>query len=441
MLKEFNQNYYLEQLSHFHRLFYAVFELGQPIYNTQIDTAAVGLNMGTGKINFLLNPDFFYKLGESEQLFILCHEAMHVLLYHIDRSLQYDLDSELANIAQDIVINETLVTEFGFHRELLNFGITLCFIDTVFNAEQIAKHNIVSGKSFEFYYDLLVKYKESIPKIVVTLDFHISGSGDLVLKDQDGNLIVDIPPEIASQVLDKVGHQLNREELESLLEAFKDSYGGTAGLDNVLNVELIEKKKRPWEGLVKNKIATLQKNKEKRLETFKFRPRRIINLSEDLYLPEIVIDETKENDKFNIVFFIDASGSCIDYRSKFFNLVKTIPEDKFNIHLYSFDTKTYLLDIDKCVVKGSGGTAFKPLEDTVQDLVGNDNDFKGKYPDLVFVLSDGDGNNFMPQKPERWYFLLTKNSTQYIPKSSNIVLINNFVRGNTKSTIKKLSCL
>lgn len=446
-MNEFNQEYYLSQLTEYHRLFYAIFELGVPIYTEQIPTAAVGLNMGTGKINFMINPKFFFKLGKTEQLFIICHEAMHVLLSHIDRSLRYDLDAYISNIAQDIVINETLVSEFCFNKKDLDFGVTLCFIDTVFTEEQIQKHHIVSGKSFEFYYDLLMKYKDEISQEAVLLDYHLDGNsngdnsnGDMVLKDNNGNIIVEIPQEIADSIADKIGHNLSQEELEDLLDALKDSYqsagNGKVGTD--LAIKLEEKKKRPWERLIKNKIASLQKTVIKNQETFKFRPRRIINLPDNLYLPETKEDEMKENDRFNIVFFIDSSGSCSSYQSKFFNLVRTIPEAKFNVKVYSFDTDTYLLNMKDLKTKGGGGTMFSILEERVQDLKFNDKEYKKKYPDLVFVLSDGDGNDVYPEKPDHWYFLLTKNSTRHVPRKANIILVKDFEKDEPKITVKNL---
>lgn len=445
-MNEFNQQYYLEQLTDYHRLFYAIFELGTPIYTEQIKTAAVGLNLGTGKINFMINPKFFFGLASKEQLFILCHEAMHVLLSHIDRSLRYDLDNYISNIAQDIVINETLVGEFGFNKTSLNFGVTLCFIDTVFTEEQIKKHHIVPGKSFEFYYDLLIQYKNEISKNTVLLDFHLDGNslnGDMVLKDGDGNIIVEIPSEIADSIADKIGYNLSQEELEDLINALKDSYQqhGTGSGGNPLAIKLEEKKKRPWERLIKNKIASLQKTIEKNNETFKFRPRRIVNLPEELHLPEIREEKFQKNDKFNIVFFIDSSGSCLKYQSKFFNLVRSIPEKKFNVKVYSFDSKTYLLDMKKLETKGGGGTFFHILEEKVQDLKINDKDYKKKYPDLVFILSDGDGNDVYPEKPDRWYFLLTRNNTQHIPKKANIILVKDFEREDVKITVKNFEMI
>lgn len=440
----FNQQYYLDHLSHFHRMFYAVFELGTPVYTHEISTAAVGWNSRTGQIVFMINPDFFYKLGLQEQLFILCHEALHVILQHMARSHFYKLNEDLANIVQDIVINEMLVRDFGFDRKTLNFGMTLCFVDTVFTQEQISEWNIPDDASFEFYYDLLVKSQEESeqgggkgPGSPIDIHLDPDGAGGFTLTDGNGDIITSIPEEIAESIAGKIGKDLTADDLEDLLENLNQRYGQGAG-GGLMSVTLEEKKRRPWERIIKNKIASLQLKRDHRKETFRMRPRRITNLAPDLYLPETVDEQHLENDKFHIVFFIDASGSCTRYVSQFFNLVRTVPEDKFHIHLYSFDDKTYELDIKNPVVAGGGGTAFQPLEDRVQQLIATDASFKKKHPDLVFVLSDGSASKGFPQKPDRWYFLLTENSTAAIPKGANVILLKDFTRNEPKVTVKRL---
>ena len=421
MQHTFNQSYYLSQLSQYHRLFYAVFELGTPVVTTSVTTAAVGYNTYSHKVCFLVNPEFFFKLGLTEQLFIVCHEAMHVLLGHLDRSDH--LHHTLANIAQDIVINETLVKDFRFHRPSLSFANDLCFIDTVFTKEQIAKHHITPGKSFDYYYDLLVLYKDDIIQ-KPTLDIHL-GDGQLVISDEHGDqIIIEVPPEIAQDIRNQTGQNLSMEELEELIEQLERRAGVGAG--GSLRMQLEERKSRPWRALIKNKIASLQRMVERPVDTFRTRPRRITNLPDDLYLPEHLEESRMENDKFNIVFFMDASGSCSGHINKFFNLARTVPPQHFNVHAFSFDSKVYPVDLENPNIGGGGGTSFKILEAKVQELMATDPRFKKKHPDLVFVLSDGDGDNVVMQKPKQWYFLLTKNNRRHLPENVNVFLISTF---------------
>lgn len=162
--KKFDKQYFLEQLEDYSVLFRAVAELSQPIYTKQIDTAGVVLQ--NGKLYFLINYDFFWKLSEVERLFILCHESLHVFFNHFEyinnlSSGEYKL-KELANIAMDIVINETLVNHFGFNRRKLNFysngqKTKIPFINTVFTKEQIEKYDIDFQKGYLYLLDCLKK--------------------------------------------------------------------------------------------------------------------------------------------------------------------------------------------------------------------------------------------------------------------------------------------
>lgn len=432
--EQFNQSYYLDKLADYHRMFYAVFELGFPIHTRTVETAAVGYNSAESKINFLINPDFFYNLGENEQLFIVCHEASHVIFNHIERTFKYGLDPYISNIAQDIVINEMLVHEFGFLRSSLSFSKELCFIDTVFQNKHIKSDGIVYGKSFEFYYEKLLKYKAELKIEAQLLDIHIGlnedGKEEIVVSDHNGEIVGKIPHEISQHISDKIGYQMSADELKEIIE--KMSHCGNEHFGREMSVKMEKEREKPWQLLIKNKIATLQKIKEQHNETFRIKPRRIINLPKDLYLPENIEEETFSNDKFNAFFFIDASGSCVGHVKKFFNLIRTVPQKHFHIHTFSFDANTYPLDIKYGKVRGGGGTSFSAIEHRVQSEITTNKLLKKKYPDLVFVLSDGGGNEVNPEKPEQWYFMLTQNSLGSLPLNSNYAFIHEFKQGKNK---------
>ena len=197
-----------------------------------------------------------------------------------------------------------------------------------------------------------------------------------------------------------------------------------------VNVEK-QKENKSWEDLVKNKVASLLKDEIIKKSSFREKPRRMIDLPDDMFLPEYKSEKKQKNEKFNLMFFLDVSYSCLSYKDKFFNLVKTIPEDKFNVHLYSFDTSVYKLDKNNPYVRGGGGTAFYPIEQMVQ--LEKNKEFKGKHPDLIFVLTDGDGTTVVPEKSENWYWLLTDDAeTRYIPSGSNIINLSEFEAKNKK---------
>ena len=61
-MQKFNQLDYLEELTQYHRLFYGVFSLGNPVFTTEIETAAVAFNESSGKVDFLLNELGIFEL-------------------------------------------------------------------------------------------------------------------------------------------------------------------------------------------------------------------------------------------------------------------------------------------------------------------------------------------------------------------------------------------
>lgn len=78
----------------------------------------------TDGVNLIINPDYFFKFSLSEQVFIIAHEIFHAILNHCGqswtmqkaekvitasgKSLPYS--PELMNVAQDLVINDALIT-------------------------------------------------------------------------------------------------------------------------------------------------------------------------------------------------------------------------------------------------------------------------------------------------------------------------------------------
>jgi hypothetical protein len=120
------------------------------------------------------------------------------------------------------------------------------------------------------------------------------------------------------------------------------------------------------------------------------------------------------------VFFLDTSGSTWAYRDRFFGLVRTLPVGEFAIELCSFDTEVYELDIRKPQVRGGGGTCFDALERWLitRRRARAQRKRAEMYPDVVFVLTDGDGGAVKPLHPERWHWLLTTDNARSVPAES-----------------------
>lgn len=147
---------FLEKISKYSVIFKSVYELGNAQYSNQIETACVCKDENNNLL-YLINYDFFWSLNETEQLFVICHESLHLFFKHLNQIEKLKLNPKVANYAMDIVINETLVTHFGFNRYEMPIAKNACFIDTVFKQEQIEKYDLDLSKGYKYFYDVLMK--------------------------------------------------------------------------------------------------------------------------------------------------------------------------------------------------------------------------------------------------------------------------------------------
>jgi hypothetical protein len=105
--------------------------------------------------------------------------------------------------------------------------------------------------------------------------------------------------------------------------------------------------------------------------------------------------------KIDLLFFLDTSGSCWYLKDRFFNLAESLPKKRFNVNLFCFDTQVYKTDIKSRNLYGGGGTKFDIIESYI---IKNYN----KYPDAIFIISDGEGTKVTPKYPKKWnWFILS----------------------------------
>ena len=95
-------------------LFINFYEINSP----QVPTA--GVNVTAKGMNFYWNKDFIDGLEQPEVNFLLIHEEFHLLFDHVKRSVGYD--QKMANIAQDMIINQIIHDEIMKQQGLGNAG-------------------------------------------------------------------------------------------------------------------------------------------------------------------------------------------------------------------------------------------------------------------------------------------------------------------------------
>lgn len=416
----------LNILSEHHTVFQTFFSISKPIFTEEIPTAAVGFNSSGKCIMMLINPKFWDSLNYYNKAFVIAHECLHIILNHGERGKHYK-NAKNVNIAQDIVINEILVYGFGFNKfEIINWE-NFCFLETVFGLDLISEKNIELHKTFDYYLKIIESLSlNSNQKLV---DCHQNEMKDFGLDGELSKEIQDLLDEAnknSNEMIDNLEENLSEKISDSEKYEFAKDLGeelskskeaGNSSLGNYIDIfnNKKQKKKGGWEKIVKKHVISLMKNEFVEKESWLTRDRKAMLLDDDLFIQGVFEEESREKQKYDLVFFLDASGSCLNYSKRFFKLLKSIPEDKFKISAYSFDTNVYEIDLNGDKIKGSGGTSFQVINNEVENIT----KIRKKHPDAIFVLSDGAGDRFTPSKPKLWHWILVPNSsTGFIPKES-----------------------
>jgi predicted metal-dependent peptidase len=238
------------------------------------------------------------------------------------------------------------------------------------------------------------------------------------------------------KMIDKLQEGLSDEEKESLKQTIQKHFTppkenpdkqagvGTGGQWVFAAVTKVKKKKK-WETIIKKWAAKYLVDNFKENEQWARLNRRMAMLPKDMFLPtDMEIDETEEEKRrIKVYFFLDTSGSCWNLKDRFFAAAESLPDKRFDIRLFCFDTTVQETTLASRKIYGGGGTSFRIMEEAIQKEIK-----KGeKYPDGVFVITDGYGDKVNPAEPKRWYWFLTGyNTRSYIPQDSAVFNLEDF---------------
>jgi len=188
--------------------------------------------------------------------------------------------------------------------------------------------------------------------------------------------------------------------------------GTTAGTGWTFAKEVKEPKKHKFEHIVTSWARKKMNPEYLEEDQWVHRNRRFTMVDTGLMLPTEYETLTRkpEIDKIEVWFFQDTSGSCTGYTDRFFGIAEGMPLDRFNMRMFCFDTKVYETNLIDRKLYGFGGTYFSILEERIQEELTNDPKFI--YPEAVFVVTDGFGNEIVPDKPKNWHWILTPNGSR-----------------------------
>lgn len=412
----------------FHSIFYRFWTVCRPSFTDRVPTAAVAFDKEGDCIEFLINKEFWDSKTLTQKLFIICHECRHLILNHGKRGVRIMLKGKdhavRANTAMDLCINEELVSRFGFVRSEIDPDNRFVWMDKV---EEAVGESLPSNRCFEFYYNKLGKASDDAfkpspgggpPQVGETLDDHSgfteSETGDVsdeVMKRMDEELD-DAEREALDTMMNDERNSMHRDVPAS--ETGKGMMAGDSPLGHKYKLKREPVKvKRKWESIIKKWASKHMALVETTVDQWARLARRYNILPRGLSLPSEFEDDAfvRENKKVDVWFFLDTSGSCIQLANRFFRAARSLPKHRFNVKLFCFDTKVYETDLKSRIVKGGGGTRFDIIETYI-------NKHATKYPDAVFVITDGAGNQVNPKKPQVWHWFLSYDYTNYIPTKS-----------------------
>ena len=427
-------------LDKFHAIFYQIWEMGYPRLTFDVPTAAVGFDKKGRRIEFMFNPIFWKESDTYTKEFVICHECLHVILNHGMRIKDLkgkEFWARIANYALDVVINHMLVNKFNFDRYSIQDQDKYCWIDTVFGKDH---KQVDRNRAFEYYFGLL---KEKIVEDLSTMKLKIKNA-DGSTSDVGGEM-VDVHDflegldneSLQKEIEEHINKNLNDFDKKDFIDKLSKTGEGkermkesnskqagsvAAGITFKMNLYEKVKKKKKWETVIKKWSMKFMKN-EQGIEQWAKVNRRISDLQTNLLLPSEIDEQHMTQDRIQVWFFLDVSGSCVHLKDRFFRAVRSLPEDRFLVKLFSFDHEVYNVDIKKGEVYGGGGTSFSILENRIQSDIKKEG---LKYPEAVFVMTDGYGDKVLPQFPKKWYWFLSDNYRYCIPQESNIYSLKDY---------------
>lgn len=392
-----------------HVIFYKLWDMGSPNLSEEIPTACVKFDKSGSLLSFDFNPKFWDSLTDYERAFVIAHECLHVILNHGSRNPSKNHAEHLvANIAMDVAVNEMLLNSFKFDLDKIKNCPNICLCDTVFEEE------IPNDRSFEYY---LGKLKQTSNISMSTLDIH--------------DFLSNVDQKALDQIIESITQDpsISQDEIEEFLDHIEKDSGGEGSsqespgsISGKIRKSITNKKvktnKKNWLELVSNLSKSILKHNIKVDEQWLLKPRRLSSIKTDFFLPFEHEEIHYENDKFNAWFFLDCSGSCYSYANEFFNATKAVPSEHFETRMFSFDTNVKEIDKNAKDLYGFGGTSFSCIENYIQSQIRDKN---VKYPDLVFILTDGYGNNVDPKFPKKWVWINITDFNTYIPRKSRII--------------------
>lgn len=478
-------------LEMFHSVFSTVWDMGIPEFVPDLGTVKMPFDKSSGSFKFEIDPDHWKSLNKQTKLFTICHECMHIIMDHPMRSRGIPKEKrQIADVAMDLVVNEALISRFGFKKELLTNHDDMIWFDNTFDPAS----KIERDREFEYYYNRLSEMyppppsagekgdageagkappmkgagspgssgssgssggsaesgepgegeqEESEPSEGSskdpterdTLDDHSGMRSFAEHQEEKKKKHTDEEKRAAEGISQAVHDRLSADETKDFVDSLDGLERGPGSpgeplipgqMKHIVNIKKIKKKKK-WESVISRWANFTIKERDK--YQWVMPDRRMTTVTGgDLIFPQRYWFEDKVYDKINVMFFLDASGSCWHLKDRFVKAAASLDPKRFNVRMFTRTTLVKEVKPPFINVEGGGSDDFRCMENFIQKELREKK--MRRYPEAVFHITDGgdcSGVMVKPQKPENWHWFLTDDhETHWIPSACHIYMLRDF---------------
>lgn len=419
-------------LERYHSIFDAFWQIGRPIFSNRAKTAQIEFDKEGKEILFVINYQFWKNLSEVQKLFLICHECLHCVLKHGIRTKDVICKPEFAenlNISADIEVNELLVSKFGFSRNEVDPENKFVFINNIFEENNLIKRD----ESLEYYYLQINKETDKSKfcfndhKYLIGIDGSEQGdgNGDNDLEEEENTNVVTVEDVVNDLISENLTEDQKKDFENKSGKKISKALGGCGNEENnAIKIISAAKVKKNFKFLDLINDILMKKFREVNEESEQWiKPNRrfmmLLGDSSDIFLPTDNEIDKEEKKKPELALFLDTSGSCSSLSTRFFRIAESVPEDKFCMKVYGFSTSVYEVDMKDRKLHGFGGTSFSCIEYYI-------NKKYKKYPDLIFVITDGCAPKPLVKDSKKWHWFLSSRNTSSIPDGSHIHFLKDF---------------
>lgn len=315
-----------------------------------------GVTIKNSRLHLSINPTWFGRLSLDQQVFILQHEAAHIMLGHLGEERKPNpIDMRLMNIAMDAAIHEILA-----QAKTLFVGDADCGPITVEGLRQHLQNDTIESKeTSEYYFNFLKQCQNDLIEVLSTLDVHSW--------DDNESADVDMKKALTVSVLENASRQCSSDRVPS---------------EAISTIERFKKQTVNWRALLRRYI-TSQLDVDSKVSRSR-RNRRY----------GFLVPGKKRQHCSKIVAIVDTSASMdISQLNAVWSELDRMTKQGYEVTVIEADVavqRSYLFDPKKTVdFKGRGGTIYQVALDAAMKFV----------PDVVIYLTDLDPYD-VPQKPK-----------------------------------------